>query len=94
MAFTAAEYWGSSGLAWLLEEPSPPPPPAAAAEPGNPAVRSASVAKPTRAERRSDAIMGNALPRLEPEAGVWFLDHAMEQDLAAEVLDTLPSDAK
>src|SRR5229473_1229099 len=56
MAFTAAVYWGSSGLAGGVLAPSLPPPPAAPARPDSSSVRSA-TRTPWSANRRRHVSM-------------------------------------
>src|SRR4029077_20292929 len=58
IAFTAAVYWGSSGLAGGLLAPAPPPPPAAPAMPDSPSVSTA-ARTPWSASRRSNVSMSS-----------------------------------
>src|SRR4029077_10477152 len=58
IAFTAAVYWGSSGLAGGLLAPAPPPPPAAPAMPDSPSVSTA-ARPPWSANRRSNVSMSS-----------------------------------
>src|SRR5262249_35575103 len=79
IAFTAAVYWGSSGLAGASVRsgpppPPPPPPPSAPAGRGKTKARSATAMIPERARERSDLAIGGSSPSRTREWASQFPD--------------------